>query len=109
MNSWCTGVFPNSVASLLPLTTDWLERALTCPLSCITMNLRLSQCACEMYSADQRLLIVQLVHPGKDAPHRQCCVKEEYTDEWKIFRSLWCQMKIKYENLYFSWVRHALY
>lgn len=75
----------------------------TCPLSYITMNLRLSQCTCEMYSADQRLLIVQHVRPGKDAP------QEAYTDEWKIFHSLWHQMKMKYENLYFSWVRHALY
>jgi hypothetical protein len=68
MNSWCTTVFANSVASLLPLTTDWLEWALTCPMSYITMNLRLSHCTCEMYSADQGLLIVQHVHPGKDAP-----------------------------------------
>jgi len=72
------------------------------------MNLKLSQCTCEMYSADQRLLIVQHVHPGEDAPHQQCCVKDKYTDEWKIFQSPLHQMKIKYENLYFSWVRHAL-
>ena len=108
MNSWCMGVFANFVASLLPQTTDWLEWALTCPLSYITMNLKLSQCTCEMYSADQRLLIVQHVHPGEDAPHQQCCVKDKYTDEWKIFQSPLHQMKIKYENLYFSWVRHAL-
>jgi hypothetical protein len=57
MNSWCRGVFAKSMALLLPLTADWLEWALTCPLSLITMNLRLSQCTCEMYSAGQRLLI----------------------------------------------------
>jgi len=62
------GVFAKSLASLLPLTTDWLEWALTCPLSYIIMNLRLSQCTCVMYSADQRLPNVQHVHPGKDAP-----------------------------------------
>lgn len=84
MNCWCMGVFANSVVSLLLLTAYWLEWALTCPLSHITMNPRLSQCTCEMYSANQKLLIVQYVHPGKDAPHQQYCVKEQYTDSGKF-------------------------
>lgn len=111
MNSWCLVVFANSVALLLPLTTDWLGCALTSPLSCIQWT---SDCLSVLVKCIQLIkvysfaVLVQHVHPGKDAPHQQCCVKEEYTDGWKIFKSLWLQMKIKYENLNFSWVRHAL-
>jgi len=45
----------------------------------------------------------------KKFPHHQCHIKEQYTKQWKNYKSqIQCWTKIKYKNWYFSWLMHGV-
>jgi hypothetical protein len=112
------GLFPNIVAVLLSLITQWLEWALTVSHLLLQIDLRWPQHTYEML-----FIWTKIGHCSTSAKHTSwkkyswgtfckkypfstVTLKEQYTKEWKIFKlQVHCQMKrnltiLSYDTVY---------